>query len=130
MARGIPVCPQLIVGVLPRPPSARLAMAAPSFARYSGTSGACCPALGGLLGSHRLVLRSVQRPDQSGYFHCAHAGTLRPHSTATSVIEKIELREIMSVFPAPPRPNLVGGEVIRSLPGTLSSASRARAGMR
>src|SRR5580704_7359316 len=99
MARGIPVCPQLIVGVLPRPPSARLAMAASSFARYSGTRGACCPALGGLLGSHRLVLRSVHRPDQSGYFHCANAGTLALQITAAKAIARIEIRGFMTLPP-------------------------------
>src|SRR5579862_1525515 len=67
-------------------------------------SGAACPALGGLLGSQRSVLRSVHFPDQSGYFHCAWAPPLATPSRAASVSVRIALRTVIDVLPRmPPR---------------------------
>src|SRR5262245_45567002 len=102
MIRGMPDDLQVNLVSLPCPPASWSARLASKMAWYSGVSGACCPRLRGLLGSHWVPPILCHWPAKSGYSvsSIARAAPVVMINAAASVIEPTEIRLRTACLPA------------------------------
>src|SRR5438045_2163122 len=100
MIRGIPDDLQVNRESLPCPPASWSARLASNMAWYSGVSGACCPRLPGLLGSHWVPPILCHWLARSGYLVSSNA-RLAPVvmiSTAAKAVAPAEIRLRIAFF--------------------------------
>src|SRR5215813_6172869 len=102
MIRGMPDVLQVNLVSLPCPPASWSARLASKMAWYSGVSGACCPRLRGLLGSHWVPPILCHWPSKSGYLvsSTARAAPDVMISARASAIEPAESRLRIDDLPA------------------------------
>src|SRR5262245_22905308 len=102
MIRGMPDDLQVNLVSLTCPPASWSARLASKMAWYSGVSGACCPRLRGLLGSHWVPPTLCHWPARSGYrvSSTARASPVVMISAAASAIEPAEIRLRIVCLPA------------------------------